>query len=183
MAKITKFDSKSVQNRECVKRHRQRKKLKLLYENEVQKIINANKKYTEKSSTDYIFEEPNISREEIFTLKLKKWAVKHRITAMAINDLLQILIFAGFNFLPKDSRTIMETPKNLNIKTLTHGRMWYHGLKTCLENVHIYPNVSILTLNWNFDGLPEFKSSDLQFWPILASIKGNLYHLSELANK
>lgn len=74
---------------------------------------------------------------------------------MAISELLKILIFAGFNFLPKDSRTMMKTPKNLDIKTLAHGRMWYHGLKICLENVYICP----LSKHFNVDIKLEFRWS------------------------
>lgn len=180
MGSIKNFDLKAQKNRERVRRHREKKKLKLIYENQVNNIINANKKCTENSKleAEHIYDEPNTGREEAITLKLKKWVVKHRISGMAINELLRILIFAGFNFLPRDSRTIMKTPKNLNIQTLTHGRMWYHGIKTCLENIHLSKNISILTLNWNFDGLPVFKSSNLQFWPILASIKGDNIYIS-----
>lgn len=171
MTRIKNFDSKSEKNRERVRRHRQKKQLRSIYENQVDNLVNASKNGTENTETgaNHSYNEP--SRDEIFTNKLKKWAVKHRISAMAINELLRILIFAGFNFLPRDSRTMMKTPKNLNIKVLTHGHMWYQGIKTCIENVN--PNISTLTLNWNFDGLPVFKSSDLQFWPILAEIKGN----------
>lgn len=175
MVKIKNFDLKSEKNRERVRRHREKKKLKLIHENQVEKLIHAKKNFIENSKPNVEYDEPNIDGDEIFTNKLKKWAVKNRISAKAINELLQILIFAGFNFLPKDSRTLMKTPKQLAIKTLTHGRMWYHGVKTCLENVNIWPNISMLTLDWNFDGLPIFKSSNLQFWPILASIEGIFY--------
>lgn len=176
MARIKNFDLKSELNRERVKKHRQKKKLKLIYENQVEKLINAKKNCIEepKSEVEYKCDDSSIDRDEIFTNKLKRWAVKHRISATAINDLLQILIFAGFHFLPKDSRTMMKTPKQLIIKTLTHGRMWFQGIKTCLENIKLYQNISIMTLDWNFDGLPVFKSSNLQFWPILAAIKGDL---------
>lgn len=173
MAAIKHFDIKSKKNRERVRKCRQKKMLMLIYENNVEKLMNAMKNKTENSKAEpNVCDEPDIDHNEIFTNKLKNWAVKNRISAMAINELLKILIFAGFNFLPRVSRTMMGTPKQLAIQTLSHGRMWYNGIKTCLENIDLGSNISILTLNWNFDGLPVFKSSNLQFWPILASIKG-----------
>lgn len=109
-----------------------------------------------------------------FQSKLKCWATNHRISARAISELLKILIFAGFTFLPKDSRTFMKTPCNVQIQELSNGaRMWYNGIEKCLRNV--LSNISrdnSLTLNFSFDGIPVFKSSNLQFWPILMAIKG-----------
>lgn len=74
MVRIRNFDSKSEKNRERVRRHRQKQKLKLNYECQVQKIINANRNYTENSKleSEHIFDEPNIGRDETFTIKLKK---------------------------------------------------------------------------------------------------------------
>lgn len=178
MARIKKFDVKSEKNRERVRKYRQKKKLNLIHEKRVQKLINAKKNITEKSET-VEHDEPNNDRADIFKNKLKNWSMKHRISAQAINELLQILIFAGFHFLPKDSRTMMGTPKQLTIKTLSHGRMWYNGVEKCLENVHLLLNISKLTLDWNFDGLPIFKSSNVQFWPILASVRGKFKCLIE----
>lgn len=173
MAKVRKFDNKSEKNRERVRKHRQKRKLKLDYEKWVEELINAKINSTENSKTDNICDESNIDQNEIvFKKKLKNWAVVNHISAKAISELLQILIFAGFHFLPKDSRTLMGTPKQLAIKALSYGHMWYHGIKTCLENINLCSSISSLTLDWNFDGLPVFKSTNLQFWPILASIRG-----------
>lgn len=108
--------------------------------------------------------------------RLRLWAVSHRITQSAINELLAILIFGGFAFLPKDSRTFMRTPAKIDIVQVTNGKLWYHGIQKSIENVlcKITRDISI-TLDFSFDGLPVFKSSNVQFWPILSSIQGKLF--------
>lgn len=184
MAKTKLFNQKSGKNRERVRRHRKNNKIKLNYQKQVQARLaqlycepdNILSKNIEDETIDYdnedTYKDDNTS---IFVDKLKFWAINHRISARAINDLLSILIFAGFTFLPKDSRTFMSTPSNLSIKTLSNGKMWYHGVEKSLkqELARLQNNITI-TLNFNFDGLPVFKSSNTQFWPILAEIKGKL---------
>lgn len=183
MVAIKHFDKKSLQNRERVRRHRHKNKIKSIYENEVQKyLINAKKRNDEENpeqNSDYEHNtntDCNADGDHIFVDKLRNWSMNNRVTAKAMTELLGILRFAGFNFLPKDSRTIMQTPKNLNIKDLENGRMWYNGVAKCLENICLEHTLnSVLTLDWNFDGLPVFKSSNVQFWPMLASIQGNIF--------
>lgn len=136
MGKVKKFDEKSVKNRERVRKHRNLKKKRLLYQNQVRKrIYSMSNHIVEQLQIDDNSENIEIERRENqeekvdkmndFELKLKYWAVNHRISGRAISDLLAILIFAGFTFLPKDSRTFMRTPTNVPIKILSKGKMWY----------------------------------------------------------
>lgn len=113
-----------------------------------------------------------------FKEKLVCWSVKHCVTKRALNALLTILIIYGFNFLPKDSRTRMKTPTTIDIRALSKGQMWYHGLQ---KNLHsIFNKVrrsgialsSTIHLDFNFDGVELFNSSKKCFWPIIASIRG-----------
>lgn len=176
MGKVKYFDSESQQNHERLRKHRLKKRFKLNHENHVREriqflddieIVDS----TGKNQRQLRFDE-SIDVFH-FTDRLKHWAVHHRITARAISDLLKILILAGFSFLPKDSRTFLHTPTKLSIKVLEKGKLWYNGLKKCID--HAFSNVNRameITLDFNFDGLPVFKSSNLQFWPILAAIKG-----------
>lgn len=176
MAKIQYFDNKSEKNRKRVQKHRQRKKLKSLHENMVRERIELLNKIEINGSVDEKLNGIEMSDNDgvfDFCAKLKYWVVQHRITASAITGLLKILIAAGFGFLPKDSRTFMRTPTNLPITVLENGKMWYNGIKRSIENVLCSIDRDItITLNFNFDGLPIFKSSKLQFWPILAAIQG-----------
>lgn len=182
MAIIKKFDSGSQKNRERVRKHREKKKIRFQHEMEVQARLKQLYLKSDVCFDSNIVTEdgvdtqqPIVDYDEMsdFVDKLKFWAINHRISARAISSLLTILICVGFTSLPKDSRTFMRTPSKLPIKLLSNGKMWYHGLTKCIEKVFINlrSNISI-TLNFNFDGLPVFRSSNLQFWPILASIRG-----------
>ena len=78
----------------------------------------------------------------------------------ALNDLLSILVVYGFSFSPKDSRTLMKTPVNVDIRELSKGKLWYYGIKSHLQL--IFQNICSdikLTLDFNFDGVELFNSS------------------------
>lgn len=177
MANIKRFDSKSKKNRARVQKHRAKRKNKLLYEQRVQaRLDQLYPKSDVHKPTNFEHSGNQVEFDELsdFTDKLKFWAVNNRMAvAKAISELLGILIGIGFTSLPKDSRTFMRTPTNIPIVALSNGRMWYKGLTKCLEKLfqNIQKSISI-TLNFNFDGLPLFKSSNSEFWPILVSIKG-----------
>lgn len=108
-----------------------------------------------------------------FKEQIKNWSVKHNITKRAINDLLSVLISAGFDFLPKDSRTLLKTPVSVDIRELSHGQLWYHGIEQYLKYIfqHIRSYI-VIHLDFNCDGVELFKSSKTSFWPIIASIRG-----------
>lgn len=93
---------------------------------------------------------------------------------MALNDLLSLLITAGFCYLPKDSRTLMKTPTHVDIRNLSQGQMWYRGISLCLFQIFqkLDSDISIY-LDFNFDGVPLFESSSKCFWPIIGSVRGN----------
>lgn len=173
MARIKRFDKKAINNRARVKKCRNLKKLKSIHEQYIQNRIYSKKETPIYGVIDEAlnFSSPEIDTSTEITERLRYWTVHHRITRRALNDLLIILIFAGLTFLPKDGRTLMRTPKTVAISTLTKGKMWYYGVKNCIQNALAYISHEMtITLNFNFDGLPIAKSSNAQFWPILANI-------------
>lgn len=112
--------------------------------------------------------------------QLRSWVLEFHISHRAVNQLQKLLISFGLNWLPKDSRTLMQTPKLVNISDMGNGKFWYDGLSNNLKrissNLKEYSNIS---LNINIDGLPLFDSSRIQMWPILISINGeNVLKLS-----
>lgn len=109
-------------------------------------------------------------RETSLTDELRFWAVNHRITMRALNDLLKILIAFGIVFLPKNCKTLLKTPRNVSIVELAGGMFWYNGVKNSISHMfrNLNRNMSI-SLNINVDGLPLFKSARKFFWPILAN--------------
>ncbi|KAJ8669361.1 hypothetical protein QAD02_016424 [Eretmocerus hayati] len=78
------------------------------------------------------------------------------------------LINPAYPFLPLDYRTLFRTPKNVDIIVLKNGAMHYFGIEFCIRQQ--YADVDILDdfeIDINIDGLPIFKSSGENFWPIL----------------
>jgi hypothetical protein len=119
---------------------------------------------------------------------LGQWAITHNITHSAISSLLEVLKpYVNSRFsqnLPKHPRTLLKTPRSVQIISLGNGQFYHFGLTNHLLKVlkrgisdFTVPNVrtlhehhNLLTLKVGIDGLPISKSSRLQFWPILASV-------------
>lgn len=176
MGKILHFDNKSAKNRERVKKCRHLKKLKEIHDNLIRKQIDLKSQGIIKSKSTHSKDE--MGKDLLFKDKLVLWAAEHNIAHRALNDLLKILTFAGFTCLPKDSRTLMQTPANIVISPLSKGKMWYNGLKNNINSIFSdIENSMVITLDFNFDGVPVFKSSNTQFWPILSTIQGRFFNL------
>lgn len=182
MAKVRDFSLKASKARNRVRKHREKKKLQKFYENQIRVEIERRERLelvNDNSDSDIIFNEQAIYSTGEFNTRenLQKWKVKHHVKGLAINDLLPILISAGIRKLPRDSRTLMKTPKNVEYLQLSSGQLWYGGLRKGLEVV--FQNLKFssndpteICLDFNFDGVPLFNSSTLCFWPILAAIRG-----------
>lgn len=104
---------------------------------------------------------------------LKNWAIGRNIKKRAVTELLQILHAAGIRNLPKDSRSLLETARVVEIVKTAGGKYWHNGLRNCLADTFSnLPYNLRIAININMDGLPLFKSSPIAFWPILMSIHG-----------
>lgn len=180
MGKVIFNDQKRIKNRLRVRQHRNNKKLKQMHNAQVKEKIKE--QFNDFETTQFvqgnnsIEDSPDLNFQVEFKDKLRMWVINHRITRIALNDLLLILISAGFGFLPKDSRTLMATPSAVPIDILTNGKMWYYGIKKCLE--YVFSDIcrsTTITLDFHFDGFPISKSSNKQFWPILSAIRGSSY--------
>lgn len=115
-------------------------------------------------------------RHILFKQSLAYWSGLHGIKREALNDLLCLLneTLPDLN-LPKDSRTIKKTPteKTIISEDTFGGSYWHYGLANALNKclAHIEHCQEVL-LNVNIDGLPLFRSSRVEFWPILFNIHG-----------
>lgn len=115
---------------------------------------------------------------------LKLWCIKHNITQIATNDLLEILKkWMPNEHFCKDSRTLLGTPRNVIVDRVCEGEFYHFGIEKYLIQVvnnglinfkQTHPTLvnsqNLLTLKIGIDGVPISKSSNLQFWPILFSI-------------
>lgn len=204
MGRSIKSDSdKAIKNRARVRKSRLLKKKRTAHENHIQEQIDSLKDLSFETGEDLSsdIDENSINGESDddldskfscddvdesieFIGRLRSWAVKHRITHSAIRELLAILIFGGLVFLPKDSRTFMKTPAKIEVVGVSNGKLWYHSVGKSLENVLCkIPRDISLTLDFSFDGLPIFKSSNTQFWPMLSSIQGIFSQLKNSLTK
>ena len=116
--------------------------------------------------------ESDVEEQCDLTEKLAKWAVENNCTRSSINQLLQILRESG-HILPKDSRTLLQTPQVIITEDKCNGTYKYFGMKEQLIHFHkeSLSHLSHINLIVNVDGVPLFKSSSQQFWPILVSVE------------
>lgn len=176
-------------SKERVIKCRRLAKLRNAYQKSIQDEVNKREESDriqsgEATVSSNLIPNTNDYNDEVINFKeqIMCWTVKHAITQRALNDLLAILIVFGLNFLPKDSRTFMNTPTTVNITNLSKGRLWYHGIKTSLDLIlkkMCYSDVqrfNTIHLDFNFDGVELFKSSKTCFWPMIASIRGKPFN-------
>ncbi|XP_055599416.1 uncharacterized protein LOC129748738 isoform X2 [Uranotaenia lowii] len=105
---------------------------------------------------------------------LRYWAFKTGQTHAAINLIMEIIRRkTDGKKLPLSARTLLKTSRTETSKILAipGGQYWYRGLQACLNNCfqNLQKPMSI-SININIDGLPMYKSSRLQLWPILINI-------------
>ena len=105
----------------------------------------------------------------LFKLKedLSAWAVKSNCTPASLDGLLAILIEFGIELL-RDSHTLLKTPRKVNCIEKCGGQYIYYGIHQCINNVLSYCDIetNIIHIIVNIDGLPLFKPSSQQLWPI-----------------
>ncbi|XP_030580612.1 uncharacterized protein LOC115776952 isoform X1 [Archocentrus centrarchus] len=102
---------------------------------------------------------------------LSHWAIQFRISLVALTALLAILRIYHSD-IPKDARTLLRTETEYSILERAGGQYHYFGILASLRNTllkfkHTLADSFTLKLQINIDGLPLFKSSCLQLWPIL----------------
>jgi len=116
---------------------------------------------------------PDISQPPLDT-QLAQWVNKCKIPHDAVGDLLRILK-PYHPSLPLNSKTLLKTPNSFKVKKLRAGGEYCHSgiasgiLELCKDKS--LPPDRCLELQFNIDGLPLFKSSNVSLWPILCLIK------------
>ena len=99
--------------------------------------------------------------------KVAHIAIKHHLTHSAINDCLGLLRELG-HVVSKDARTILGTSrKRFNDNFENFGLI--SGLERKIKK-GVKSGTHQLQLVINIDGIPLYRSSKIQFWPILGRI-------------
>ncbi|KAJ8946235.1 hypothetical protein NQ314_008934 [Rhamnusium bicolor] len=126
-------------------------------------------------SSDVDFNYDTDSSEIFIPLKdqLRHWAVTTSVSHSSVTSLLHILSPYYPNELPLDCRTLLRTPTHMVAKKLNSGEYSHIGFeKSCIQILERLSDIpDNLEIAFNIDGIPLFKSSSLQLWPILAQIK------------
>lgn len=159
---------KTIQTRYRVRKYRLKQKIMKQRENLIKTQLCSHENSNISKTT-----QPEKKESSSLQTKLRLWAIDHRVTAGAINDLLKILISCGLIWLPADYRSLLQTPRNIQITQVANGKFWYNGITNNLKSVFSSLNRDVsISLKFNVDGIPLFNSSKIQLWPILASIYG-----------
>lgn len=104
---------------------------------------------------------------------LAEWVVQSKLPQQYCNGLLSLLIKHGCQ-LPKDIRTLLRTPRAVSVDKKCGGQFVYFGLHKILQQaVHTCSSGFPLQMQINIDGVPLYKSSSAQFWPVLCSVDGS----------
>lgn len=100
---------------------------------------------------------------------LQEWAIKNNITHVALNELIS-RIKPQFPDLPRNARSLLRTPRKINVDDVAPGHYYHLGLRNCIETLltrHSSKNMELIEVNINIDGLPQkfnkSSLSDLQF--------------------
>jgi len=128
---------------------------------------------------------PEVNSEPTKIEIFRNVVLKHRISHVAINELLENLqIWLPNENFPKDARTLLKTPRSVQSTEIGNGWLYYFGMETFLTqkiNLGLKNNVSfdlpnlkdvknLISLKVGTDGVSVSKSSNVMFWPLLASI-------------
>ncbi|XP_058064827.1 uncharacterized protein LOC131214476, partial [Anopheles bellator] len=109
--------------------------------------------------------------DERFRHALKEWFFLNNITLQALSKLLSVVRMVSPN-LPKSAKAFLQS-KAVTVPTTTiaGGEYWHrgvgNGLKRVYRNIDRPKDVSIYV---NIDGLPLYRQSMLQAWPVLGTI-------------
>lgn len=104
------------------------------------------------------------------------WALRFGVSLIALSALLAILR-VHLPFLPKDGRSLLKTKTEYNVEMIAGGSFHYFGIVNAFRNMlrsvcSHFTDGHTFNMQLNFDGIPLFKSSSVQLWPILGMFKG-----------
>lgn len=129
----------------------------------------------------------SVQNEYTFRQSLCGWSIRHNISHAALSDLLKTVLpkLEPGQVLPTCAKTLLRTPKESSVVRLAGGEYHYFGIKQSLLRLgsagfhrkcdfpylQKFVNLqNLLTLTISTDGLPLWKSSGTQLWPLLAVV-------------
>lgn len=142
-----------------------------VYNSEMDGETSVNSEMEDSSDTS-VYE----NKDDEFRENLREWAVSCNVPHETLKHLNIVVNKRLPNILPIDPRTLLKTnSQKIIITPVGNGHYWHNGLiaplKKKLEQVSKIPDQ--ISLMINIDGLPLYKSSRQQVWPILCTIFKN----------
>lgn len=135
--------------------------------------LSSNEDNTDNEDLTYFNDD--VDQLSLFSSLIAQWAVSFNISQNALNALLKLLKHHKcFETLPIDSRTILSTNKlcTSNFRVVEPGKYHHFGILNGIkQNIPDCFDDKMIKIVVGIDGLPIFKSSPEQFWPILAYIR------------
>ncbi|PIK36331.1 transposase domain-containing protein [Apostichopus japonicus] len=100
--------------------------------------------------------------------QLGEWATSNNISQTAVSSLLNILKPYHID-LPKDPRSLLKPIKDISFENIAGGKYYHFGIANYIKSKMqlSQPCKESISIKINIDGLPLFRSSNMQFWPIL----------------
>lgn len=106
-----------------------------------------------------------------FTLKLAEWHIRSGTSGENMDALLLLLRNENIQ-LPKSTKTLLNTPTFKIIpRVVEQGEYFHYGIQTALlhYNDEFLQDLEEVVLDIGIDGIPLYKSSRTQLWPILGA--------------
>lgn len=124
------------------------------------------------TTKDNIREDNNSEKENDFKTFLVQWTITHRISHVALSNLLSGLrtIHPIFSNFPKCAKTLLRTPQS-SVIIEKFPRQYCHFEYDILQFLSRSKNTSVSSpIQIGIDGLPISRSNSNQLWPILGRI-------------
>lgn len=137
-------------------------------------------------STNSVTTDSVSTNSEVCTF-LSSWALKHNVTHDALKELLGYLRTCDeLKCLPKDPRTLLQTPKLVKKVSVSGGECIYLDIVKSIEKklkanytqssipfvkkLHEIFHERLVSVAIGIDGIPVTNSTNRQFWPVLFSV-------------
>ncbi|KYN50560.1 hypothetical protein ALC57_05601 [Trachymyrmex cornetzi] len=121
-------------------------------------------------------DDSEVEETEDEVAKIKKWALQNNISQIALQELMNILRNKLLPQLPVSAKSFVGTKYTFNIENFVdpeeeHYQYVYFGLREgLLSCINTALHIDKVPLQINIDGIPLYKSSRKQLWPILCKV-------------
>ncbi|KAE8742843.1 hypothetical protein FOCC_FOCC011581 [Frankliniella occidentalis] len=117
-------------------------------------------------------QQPQQDPEQYVYEQIVDWVLAGGVTMTKVEDLLKRLKPVHPN-LPLTYKTLLQTPKRLDVVDCGNGSLWYYGITPQLHRVlsnDYFANHNEVAIDINIDSLPIFNKSKTNFIPILGRL-------------